>query len=125
MKVALIVTIVFRRRGGSHHPAGMSLGARSHAAGDVCAAGVVDARLWLAHALYRRGWEHGRALRRHHRRHRCTWCDGYPCLVHAKSDAETIAVGPALASSNVTLLKPALTAMANAMQVGEHLLERL
>ena len=27
---------------------------------------------------------------------RCTWCDGYPCLVHAKSDAETIAVRPIL-----------------------------
>ena len=26
---------------------------------------------------------------------RCTWCDGYPCLVHAKSDAEVIAVRPA------------------------------
>ena len=25
---------------------------------------------------------------------RCTWCDGYPCLVHAKSDAEVIAVRP-------------------------------
>ena len=35
---------------------------------------------------------------------RCTWCDGYPCLVHAKSDAEAIAVRPALASPNVTLL---------------------
>jgi choline dehydrogenase-like flavoprotein len=35
---------------------------------------------------------------------RCTWCDGYPCLVHAKSDAETMAVRPALASPNVTLL---------------------
>jgi choline dehydrogenase-like flavoprotein len=35
---------------------------------------------------------------------RCTWCDGYPCLVHAKSDAETIAVRPALAHPNVTLL---------------------
>ncbi len=35
---------------------------------------------------------------------RCTWCDGYPCLVHAKSDAETIAVRPALASPNVTML---------------------
>jgi choline dehydrogenase-like flavoprotein len=35
---------------------------------------------------------------------RCTWCDGYPCLVHAKSDAETIAVRPALAAPNVTLL---------------------
>ena len=27
---------------------------------------------------------------------RCTWCDGYPCLVHAKSDAEVIAVRPLL-----------------------------
>ena len=34
---------------------------------------------------------------------RCTWCDGYPCLVHAKSDAETIAVRPLLAA-DVTLL---------------------
>ncbi len=35
---------------------------------------------------------------------RCTWCDGYPCLVHAKSDAETIAVRPLLDAENVTLL---------------------
>jgi choline dehydrogenase-like flavoprotein len=35
---------------------------------------------------------------------RCTWCDGYPCLVHAKSDAESIAVRPILAQPNVTLL---------------------
>jgi choline dehydrogenase-like flavoprotein len=35
---------------------------------------------------------------------RCTWCDGYPCLVHAKSDAETIAVRPAMSHDNVTLL---------------------
>ncbi len=35
---------------------------------------------------------------------RCTWCDGYPCLVHAKSDAEVIAVRPALEHANVTLL---------------------
>jgi choline dehydrogenase-like flavoprotein len=35
---------------------------------------------------------------------RCTWCDGYPCLVHAKSDAETIAVRPILDRPNVTLL---------------------
>jgi choline dehydrogenase-like flavoprotein len=35
---------------------------------------------------------------------RCAWCDGHPCLVHAKSDAETMAVRPALASPNVTLL---------------------
>ena len=35
---------------------------------------------------------------------RCAWCDGYPCLVHAKSDAETIAVRPVLGQPNVTLL---------------------
>ena len=35
---------------------------------------------------------------------RCAWCDGYPCLVHAKSDAEVIAVRPLLQLPNVTLL---------------------
>ncbi len=35
---------------------------------------------------------------------RCTWCDGYPCLVHAKSDAEVIAVRPAFEHPNVSLL---------------------
>jgi choline dehydrogenase-like flavoprotein len=35
---------------------------------------------------------------------RCTWCDGYPCLVHAKSDADVIAVRPLLDRDNVTLL---------------------
>jgi choline dehydrogenase-like flavoprotein len=35
---------------------------------------------------------------------RCAWCDGYPCLVHAKSDAEVIAVRPLLDLPNVTLL---------------------
>jgi choline dehydrogenase-like flavoprotein len=35
---------------------------------------------------------------------RCSWCDGYPCLVHAKADAETIAVRPLLDLPNVTLL---------------------
>jgi choline dehydrogenase-like flavoprotein len=35
---------------------------------------------------------------------RCTWCDGYPCMVHAKSDAETIAVRPIIDLPNVTLL---------------------
>jgi choline dehydrogenase-like flavoprotein len=34
---------------------------------------------------------------------RCTWCDGYPCLVHAKADAEIIAVRPALQHPNVSL----------------------
>jgi choline dehydrogenase-like flavoprotein len=35
---------------------------------------------------------------------RCMDCDGFPCLVHAKSDAEVIGVRPALQSPNVTLL---------------------
>jgi choline dehydrogenase-like flavoprotein len=35
---------------------------------------------------------------------RCSWCDGYPCLVHAKSDADTIAVRPIVDRPNVTLL---------------------
>src|SRR6185437_10374914 len=35
---------------------------------------------------------------------RCAWCDGYPCLVHAKADAETIAIRPLLGQSNITLL---------------------
>ena len=35
---------------------------------------------------------------------RCDNCDGFPCLVHAKSDAEVIAVRPALEHANVTLL---------------------
>ncbi len=35
---------------------------------------------------------------------RCATCDGFPCLVHAKSDAEVLGVRPALRHENVTLL---------------------
>ena len=35
---------------------------------------------------------------------RCDSCDGFPCLVHAKSDAEVLGVRPALEHPNVTLL---------------------
>jgi choline dehydrogenase-like flavoprotein len=35
---------------------------------------------------------------------RCATCDGYPCLVHAKADAEVIAIRPLLDQPNVTLL---------------------
>src|SRR5262249_29759981 len=35
---------------------------------------------------------------------RCNTCDGFPCLVHAKSDAEVLGVQPALSFPNVTLL---------------------
>ncbi len=38
---------------------------------------------------------------------RCSTCDGYPCLLGAKSDAQVCAVDPALAHENVTLLTSA------------------
>jgi choline dehydrogenase-like flavoprotein len=38
---------------------------------------------------------------------RCQTCDGFPCLVHAKADAEISAVRPALEFSNVTLIRNA------------------
>ncbi len=39
---------------------------------------------------------------------KCETCDGYPCLLHAKADAEVIALRPALQSSNVTLVTNAM-----------------
>ncbi len=39
---------------------------------------------------------------------RCATCDGHPCLVNAKSDAQVCAVDPALENSNITLLTNAL-----------------
>ena len=39
---------------------------------------------------------------------RCATCDGHPCLVGAKSDAQVICVDPALAHPNATLLTGAL-----------------
>lgn len=35
---------------------------------------------------------------------RCNTCDGFPCLVQAKSDAQVLCVDPAVEHSNVTLL---------------------
>ncbi len=35
---------------------------------------------------------------------RCGTCDGFPCLVYAKSDAQVVCVDPALEHPNVTLL---------------------
>jgi choline dehydrogenase-like flavoprotein len=35
---------------------------------------------------------------------RCDTCDGYPCLVEAKADAQVVAVDPALTYPNITLL---------------------
>ena len=39
---------------------------------------------------------------------RCINCDGFPCVLHAKSDAETLAVRPALEFPNVTLMTNAM-----------------
>jgi choline dehydrogenase-like flavoprotein len=38
---------------------------------------------------------------------RCDTCDGYPCLVHAKSDADVSAVRPVMQKPNVTLVTEA------------------
>jgi choline dehydrogenase-like flavoprotein len=38
---------------------------------------------------------------------RCETCDGYPCLLHAKADAEVVGARPAIAYANVTLLTEA------------------
>ena len=35
---------------------------------------------------------------------KCNCCDGFPCLVHAKSDADVLGIRPALAAPNVSLL---------------------
>ncbi len=35
---------------------------------------------------------------------RCDTCDGFPCLLHAKGDAEVCGIAPALAAPRVTLL---------------------
>ena len=39
---------------------------------------------------------------------RCATCDGFPCMVHAKSDAEVVAVRPALQHDNVDLVRNAV-----------------
>jgi choline dehydrogenase-like flavoprotein len=41
---------------------------------------------------------------------RCGTCDGYACLIQAKSDAQTVAVDPALRYPNVSLLTGAFVA---------------
>src|SRR5205814_6636868 len=39
---------------------------------------------------------------------RCSTCDGFPCLVHAKADAQVMCIEPALRHSDVSLLRNAL-----------------
>ena len=49
---------------------------------------------------------------------RCSTCDGFPCLVHAKSDAEVLGVRPALEHANVTLLTNAQGGQARDRRAG-------
>lgn len=49
---------------------------------------------------------------------RCKDCDGFPCLVHAKSDAEVLGVRPALQYPNVKLLTNALVIKLNTNAAG-------
>jgi choline dehydrogenase-like flavoprotein len=49
---------------------------------------------------------------------RCEDCDGFPCLVHAKSDAEVLGVRPALEYPNVTLLTNARAIKLNTNSTG-------
>jgi choline dehydrogenase-like flavoprotein len=49
---------------------------------------------------------------------RCASCDGFPCLVHAKSDAEVLGVRPALEHPNVTLLRNAKAVRLNTNDAG-------
>ena len=49
---------------------------------------------------------------------RCMDCDGFPCVVHAKADAEVLAVRPALQYSNVTLLTNAHVVKLNTNPTG-------
>jgi choline dehydrogenase-like flavoprotein len=59
---------------------------------------------------------------------RCETCDGYPCMIHAKSDAQVICVDPALKYPNVTLLTNAkvtrLTTNASGRQVTGVVIDR-
>src|SRR5262249_50141761 len=50
---------------------------------------------------------------------RCKDCDGFPCLVHAKSDAEVMAVRPALKYPNVTLITNAKVVKLNTNSSGK------
>ncbi len=59
---------------------------------------------------------------------RCQTCDGFPCLVHAKADAEVLGVRPALEFPNVTLLRNSkvlkLNTSADGRSVKEVVVER-
>jgi len=49
---------------------------------------------------------------------RCSTCDGHPCLVNAKADAQVICVDPALECPNVTLITDAYVSRLETSQSG-------
>ena len=59
---------------------------------------------------------------------RCNTCDGHPCLINAKADAQTICVDPALQYENVSLVTNAkvirLETNGNAREVNKVIVER-
>jgi choline dehydrogenase-like flavoprotein len=54
---------------------------------------------------------------------RCATCDGFPCLVHAKSDADVLGIRPALEHANVTLLTNAKAVKLETGGSGTHVSE--
>src|SRR5215217_3032611 len=69
-------------------------------ADDLAAAGLHPFHAPCGVRLNERDMPHGHCVR-------CATCDGFPCLVHAKSDAEVLCVRPALERSDVTMLTEA------------------
>jgi choline dehydrogenase-like flavoprotein len=54
---------------------------------------------------------------------RCKDCDGFPCFLHAKSDAEVLAIRPAIEHKNVTLLTNACAVKLNTNASGSTVTE--
>jgi choline dehydrogenase-like flavoprotein len=54
---------------------------------------------------------------------KCDTCDGYPCLVHAKADAEVACVRPALSHHNVHLVTGATVVRLNTSPTGREVTE--
>jgi NADH dehydrogenase FAD-containing subunit len=54
---------------------------------------------------------------------KCDACDGYPCLVHAKADAEVVGVRPALTRRNVHLVTNAKVSRLNTSPSGREVTE--
>ena len=55
---------------------------------------------------------------------RCNTCDGFPCLVYAKSDAQVLGVDPALEYPNVTLMTNAYVERLETSASGREVTER-